>query len=62
MMNSKTLSQKQILARLIEAEYARKRAPLHRIWMRLTGRRKQNQQEYTQWAKLRSALNIENDN
>jgi lipopolysaccharide biosynthesis glycosyltransferase len=56
------LVQKQVLARLIEAEYARKRAPLHRIWMRLTGRRKQNQQEYALWAKLRRALNIENDN
>lgn len=57
-----TLAQKRILAKLIEAEYARKRSPLHRLWMRLTGRRKQNQQEYAQWAKLRSALNIENDN
>ena len=57
-----TLAQKRILAKLIEAEYSRKRAPLHRLWMRLTGRRKQNQQEYAQWAKLRGALNIENDN
>lgn len=57
-----TLAQKKIIAKLIEAEYARKRAPLHRLWMRLTGRRKQNQQEYTQWAKLHRLLNIENEN
>lgn len=57
-----TLSQKKIIATLIDAEYARKRAPLHRLWMRLTGRRKQNQQEYTQWARLRRLLHIENGN
>lgn len=54
-----TLVQKQILTRLIEAEYARKRAPLHRLWMRLTGRRKQNQQAYAHWARLLNHLNCD---
>lgn len=51
-----TLAQKRILAKLIEAEYARKRSPLHRLWMRLTGRRKQNQQAYAYWARLLNQL------
>ncbi len=54
-----TLAQKRILAKLIEAEYARKRAPLHRLWMRLTGRRKQNQQAYAYWACLMNQLNCD---
>lgn len=56
-LEHETLANKRILAQLIEAEYARKRNPLYRIWMRLTGRRRQNQQEYAHLAKLLSQLN-----
>ena len=56
------MEQKKLLAKLIEAEYSRKRAPLHRIWMRLTGRRKQNQQEYSQWVRLIAQLNCKSGN
>lgn len=47
---------KSILAKVAQEEYNRKRFPLYRIWMRLTGQRKKNQHAYTQWARLLSRL------
>ncbi len=47
---------KSILAKLIHEEYKRKRSPLYRIWMRLSGQRRKNQQAYNQWGKLLSRL------
>lgn len=47
---------KSILTKLAQAEYNRKRFPLYRLWMRLTGQRKKNQQAYNQWGKLLSRL------
>lgn len=52
------IEQKQLLAELAEAEYARLRSPLHRIWMRLTGKRHQNQRQYAKWARRLAQLNI----
>lgn len=43
---------KSILAKLVHEEYKRRRFPLYRIWMRLSGKRKENQEVYTQWARL----------
>ena len=56
------LTHKRILALLIETEYKSKRSLFNRIWKRLTGRRKQNQQDYAKWSKLLALLSVNEDN